>query len=785
MAEPGPDPQLNAEHEHLLYELESSDTSSVGVVIRRIYDGDELEKFMERLDARIKTHDRDIERMCNFHYEGFIESIRELLQVKNQAQKLKNEISQTDIDLQDSASKLVGTGEELARLRRRQSNIAAAIDSISICLPVLQTYATLENQVREKRYYSALKTLEQLEHTHLPLVANYRFFQQMRSKIPLLYQNIKDNSLSDLSAFLENVRQKSSEIGAKAMGQKSGLKQVAEQNNMDLNGIPKITSTSDVSSNNNLHSKTEMSPQDIVEFSPGFRESFETNYQDKRRVQAELAHEPPQNMRDSIGKYWEYLCGIVGFFVVEEHILNTADGLVNRNYLNDVWEKTVLKINAAIRKEAAFCKEDEFIIVVIHIVMLFSLTMQGYGYSVQKLSYLVPELRDQYMDILMQTWHVKFQNIFEHDSYSAIVIENEDEMKSDEYLILETFLHEENLIKNSSFPICFSFSYMVPKVYDQIIKYINTCHRFCVDLHLSTVEMTDMLRKSTNLLLTTTLSTCLSNIIKESKVGLPQLIQLMTNITCLEKSCVHLEQVISRISGSNVSSSNVSNIQGQVVFKKARNEVEDQIINQLKVKINGFLSLADYIWMLPELPVENDKIQGKASDFIVDLISFLKNFLVSIPDPPIKIVETSCMTACMYISQQLMKFLTDDKSVKQISKGALQQLSLDVEHCEAFASEPINGVEQETLLMYFSDLRQIINLFIELDWSVYFRDYGKPKSKYLRVTADTAITLLEKYRDAETKNVMAVFVKKEREKKRFLDVVLKQLRTLTANGSFT
>lgn len=43
---------------------------------------------MEQLDARIKNHDRDIERMCNFHYQGFIDSIRELLQVRTQAQKL-------------------------------------------------------------------------------------------------------------------------------------------------------------------------------------------------------------------------------------------------------------------------------------------------------------------------------------------------------------------------------------------------------------------------------------------------------------------------------------------------------------------------------------------------------------------------------------------------------------------------------------------------------------------------------------------------------------------------
>lgn len=43
---------------------------------------------MEKLDDRIKAHDKDIERMCNHHYQGFIDSIRELLQVRSQAQQL-------------------------------------------------------------------------------------------------------------------------------------------------------------------------------------------------------------------------------------------------------------------------------------------------------------------------------------------------------------------------------------------------------------------------------------------------------------------------------------------------------------------------------------------------------------------------------------------------------------------------------------------------------------------------------------------------------------------------
>ena len=59
------------------------------LLLRTLYEGEEQESFHESLAARIKGHERDIERMCNKNYQGFIESVSELLKVKNDAMKLK------------------------------------------------------------------------------------------------------------------------------------------------------------------------------------------------------------------------------------------------------------------------------------------------------------------------------------------------------------------------------------------------------------------------------------------------------------------------------------------------------------------------------------------------------------------------------------------------------------------------------------------------------------------------------------------------------------------------
>lgn len=41
------------------------------------------------MSTRIKNHEKDIERMCNKNYQGFIESVSELHKLKSEANKLK------------------------------------------------------------------------------------------------------------------------------------------------------------------------------------------------------------------------------------------------------------------------------------------------------------------------------------------------------------------------------------------------------------------------------------------------------------------------------------------------------------------------------------------------------------------------------------------------------------------------------------------------------------------------------------------------------------------------
>ncbi|XP_029382393.1 exocyst complex component 6B isoform X1 [Echeneis naucrates] len=799
-----------AEHERILREIESTDTNCIGPTLRSVYDGQEHGLFMEKLDVRIRNHDREIEKMCNHHFQGFVDSITELLKVRGEAQKLKSQVTETNRRLQDDGKELISSMEELKQCRVQQRNIATTIDKLTHCLPVLEMYSRLQEQMKAKRYYPALRTLEQLEQKCLPRAGQYRFCSIMAENIPKLRTQIRDTAMSQLRDFLESIRKHSDKIGETAIKQaqlqrsldssvstqpraligRRGRKEAAAAAGiaaMDSNGqggSPMSEQDSGILDVEDDEDDEVPGAQDLVDFSPvyrclhiytvlGLRDVFENYYRKQRRKQARLVLQPHSNMHETLEGYRRYFNQIVGFFVVEDHVLHTTQGLVNRAYVEELWEMALSKIVAALRTHSSYCDDPNLVLDLKNLIVLFADTLQGYGFPVTHLFDMLLEMREQYGEILLKRWNLTFRQILDQDNYSPIPVSTEQEFRH----YTSQFPLQDPELEKLSFPKKLPFSEFVPKVYCQLKEFIYACLKYSEDLHLSSTEVDDMIRKSTNLLLTRTLSHCLQYAIKKKNVGLAELVQVIINTTHLEQSCHFLEEFISNITNVPPDTVNATKLYGTSTFKDARHAAEAEIYTSLNAKIDQFLQLADYDWLAA--------VQGggalTASDYLIDLIAFLKSTFSVFTNLPGKVAQTACMSACKHISTSLMQLLLDPE-VRQISMGALHQLNTDVQECESFArAGPVAGFQGDTLLLAFSDLRQLLELFVQWDWSTYLADYGKPTCKYLRVNPHTALALLEKMKEMSRKNnVFAQFRKTDRDRQKLIDTVIKQLRNLIA-----
>ncbi|XP_068610358.1 exocyst complex component 6 [Brachionichthys hirsutus] len=787
------------EHERILQEIESTDAACVGPTLRSIYDdqSNAHKRFMEKLDVRIKNHDREIEKMCNFHHQGFVDAITELLKVRADAEKLMGQVTDTNYRLQEAGREVTAQTEAVICCRMQQRNMAVTVEKLQLCIPVLEMYSKLKEQLECKRHYAALKTMEQLEKVYIPRVSQYRFCQIMAENLPRLREEIKEISMSDLKDFLESIRKHSDKIGQTAMRQvyqhRTFNSAIAKQASMGHHTKAVHSLNRQTHAHNGLMMEDDtgdeeeadeeiLTAQDLVDFSPvyrclhiytvlGDRETFENYYRKQRKKQARLVLQPQANMYETVEGYRRYFNQIIGFFVVEDHILHATQGLVTRAFTDELWNMALSKIIAVLRTHSSYCDDPDLVLELKNLIVIFADTLQGYGFPVNRLFELLFEVRDQYNETLLKKWALVFRDIFELDNYSPIPVDTEEEYK----LVVSRFPFHDAEIDKQDFPKKLPMSQSVPQIYTQVKEFIYASLKFSESLHRSSTEIDDMLRKSTNLLLTRTLSGCLQNLIKKPHIGLTELVQIIINTTHLEQGCRYLEEFITNITIVSPETVHTTRLYGLSTFKDARHAAEGEIYTKLNQKIDEFIQLADYEWCMAES-------DGRASGYLMDLINFLRSTFQVFTHLPGKVAQTACMSACKHLSTSLMQMLLDTE-LKQISMGAIQQFNLDVIQCELFASsEPVPGFQGDTLQLAFIDLRQLLDLFMVWDWSTYLADYGQPTSKYLRVNPVTALALLEKMKDASKKNnIFSQFRKNDRDKQKLIETVVKQLRSLV-NG---
>uniref|UniRef100_A0A4W6FL78 Exocyst complex component n=1 Tax=Lates calcarifer TaxID=8187 RepID=A0A4W6FL78_LATCA len=694
---------------------------------RSIYDDqpNAHKRFMEKLDARIRNHDREIEKMCNFHHQGFVDAITELLKVRIDAEKLMGQVTDTNRRLQEAGREVTAQTEEVICCRIQQRNMATTVEKLQLCIPVLEMYSKLKEQLESKRYYAALKTMEQLEKVYIPRVSQYRFCQIMAENLPRLREEIKEISMSDLKDFLESIRKHSDKVGETAMRQaqqhRTFNSAIAKQASMghytkpvySLNGRTHTHNGLMIDDNTGDEDEADeeiLTAQDLVDFSPvyrclhiytvlGDRETFESYYRKQRKKQARLVLQPQANMHETVEGYRKYFNQIVGFFVVEDHILNATQGLVTRAFTDELWNMALSKIIAVLRTHSSYCDDPDLVLELKNLIVIFADTLQDYGFPVNRLFDLLFEVRDQYNETLLKKWALVFREIFELDNYSPIPVETEDEYK----LVVSRFPFHDAEIEKQDFPKKLPMSQSVPQIYTQVKEFIYASLKFSESLHRSSTEIDDMLRKSTNLLLTRTLSSCLQNLIKKPHIGLTELVQIIINTTHLEQACRYLEEFITNITNVSPETVHTTRLYGLSTFKDARHAAEGEIYTKLNQKIDEFIQLADYEWGMAES-------DGRASGYLMDLINFLRSTF------------------------------------------------------QVFTHLPL------------------LDLFMVWDWSTYLADYGQPTSKYLRVNPATALALLEKMKDTSKKNnIFSQFRKNDRDKQKLIETVVKQLRSLV-NG---
>lgn len=379
----------------------------------------EIEKNLAILEDKIKNYDLQIEQTCSENYGSFIECLEELLHVRPSAGELKRETVDINAELLKSTEIIQRKVEELIRARRILVNSSSSIELIKKCLFVLEQYSRFEDQLEEKKYLPALKTLELLERDHLPTISDYRFAQNICKEIPKFRTIIKDASKKDLNGFLEGLLMKSQDVG------RIVLSNAAEYRYEQLDALESVDFCPVY---RGLHIFTNLKS----------REEFNQYYKEQRQKQSRLAFNPPTNMSGSIEAYHDYFSSVVGFFVIEDHLMGTTKDFITSDYLNGLWQAAIQSITDSLNQHTKLCRDSTLIIEIERLFTLFTFTIRAYGHDTDMLATISRTIKERHNEILMdQPLNVQLQGNVGIDAEFQIYQKMNDQI--DEFLSLADY----------------------------------------------------------------------------------------------------------------------------------------------------------------------------------------------------------------------------------------------------------------------------------------------------------------------------------------------------------
>ncbi|VUZ42350.1 unnamed protein product [Hymenolepis diminuta] len=578
----------------------------------------------------------------------------------------------------------------------------------------------------------------------------------------------------------------------------------------------------------------------------GERTEFEHYYFTQRRKQCQLilslspSQQEDENRQSSLRNYSEFFSRVVGFFLVDDYLRHTMPGAASngsgaaaaasyyQSYLSDLWAALVPRLTQLVSRNATACRTTEELLSLKHHCVLFERTMSNLGFHTAGLNEMIEAVRRQFSHLLIDQWKVRFEEIFQNDNYTAIQLNSSADMTPDlssyPYCQLAEFISQ-------PYPRTLVFSPMVPAIYSAIQDYIDASAKFIAapSADLAWTELEDALNRATNVLFTDCLGGLLNSTIQAAERNLLRLIQLTINLTELEGACEQLQTYLHEharpkfftstsaaiVDDEQVDDDGVdilalmasqpdevqpsrSHLYGVSLFRDCRARAETQIYTHLNSKIEEFCSLASYdgIFGGPgEGELSLDQLidapePTKTSEYMTDMMSWLASTFAAFTHLPPKVAHTACISACKCIVKLLQKILMGSE-VKMVSEPAMSQMLVDLAECDKFArSNPVPGIDKSILILIFSELRQLLELVLNNDWSVYFANYGKSSGNpYDRVTPVAAISLLECIRDAEkrrnnTPSFLLVGSSKrpERERRKRTEDILRQLRDLQAGS---
>lgn len=730
-----------------------SNNEDLGPIVRHAFESGKPEALFHNLRGIAKRKEVEIEELCRLHYEEFILAVDELRGVLVDADGLKAALSAENLRLQEVASALLLKLDELLELYAANKNLGEALATLKICLQVTSLCQVCNRDIAQGKFHTVLKTLELIEKDYLQNIPLMLLKKVVQKKVPMMKLYIEKKVSGEFNEWLVYIRKFAMEIGQASIRQASLDRQKDERmrarqreaEECSRVGFDEHAYALDVEYIDE-ESTLEFDLTPVyraynIHICLGLGEKFREYYCSNRLMQLNLDMQI-STAQPFLESHQHFLAQVAGFFIVEDRVLRTAEGLLSESQVETMWEASISKVTSILEEQFAHMDAANHHLLVKDYVSLLGATMKKYGYRATSLLEVLEKNRDRYHELLVSDCQKQIQGVFAKDLYERMVIE-----KENEYNVNIAALQLEPIHVVPDLPYVAPFSSSVPGACRIVRSFIEDLVSYLS--YGVMMNSYDVVKRYLDKLLIEVLNDGLLKLIHNGSLEIVQLVQIAGNIAILERSCDTFLWHAAQLCGlpKRLLEKPHSGLTAKAVLKASQNAAFNGLITSANSKIDEFMLLLTSInWTAEETPEH-------ANDYMNEVLIYL-DMVVSTAQPvlPREALFKVVSGALSHISDSIITVFLSDR-VKRFNANAVAGIDIDLRLLEEFAEDRFHSTGLSDLRKETSfkdclvEIRQLTNLLLSNQPESFMNAVTREKN-YGSLDQKKVAIICDKFRDA-------------------------------------
>lgn len=767
---------------------------SLAPIIKDALKANALAEFITKLNDIVKGKDTELNELSMDSAHDINLCIDTIDQVSMESDELSMNMQQVNGFLNKSVFELIAKKKSLIKSKETVGKINETTMVLNLCIDVLEITNKIHELIKQHKYFSGLKLIDELTSIHLPKVRDFSFSVKIYNSIPHLTEMIKTESFDNLCKWLStHLERKIELIGDTIYRNLLDLQENWEKLRNDPENtafLPhRLNSPVELAlRDSNLHFNVFESKELNIPLAPiydcilvyeSLKESsvltsayhkewmkkylriiYPITLSVKAKEHLAFYQEPVVQFPD-LNSLEAYLQKIAAFFVVDKQ-LNTKTKFELRVNVtsDDLWESFAIKLKPVLlnflQKRKWGLDDLGALADFKDLIGNFLQVMENSQYKINDLyEIMIMVFRDYFGPILIQHFRLEFIESIQSDHYMPLVVT--DKHDYDNVMRICWYKKDASFAPRNvrAMPISFPFSE----------DYVH----YCLGVRTLLQDILDFTQRQYSYELTEVNQIIVNDIFEkvlgdEPGIGICHDIkefisknsnnkeivaQSYTNLEYYLFSLYEVGKLIDRrlrvyngMGIINIDTNSTFKLKAIELFSSVRTFSEDAIFKMVDKKLSELLDMLEYDDWFPASSNTDPNF------FILDFSLFLENLFNSI----FSNLPSSFRTLGLFRSYDFVAehFLSTLYGAQKFNRTAVENFDLDVKHLEKsmamLAASEANDEQGGSVALQstFAELRQSIDLLLLENYDDFIKNPTFRMRKFDRLKYDDAVKLTKK-----------------------------------------